>query len=763
MFTPDGRPATAPALRLVGAESPGEAPSSPAPAGLLPHAFRLHPPQPLLEPVQREAILHRLQLSRARLVVLSAAAGCGKTTVMEQWVARDPRPSAWLQIAPDDNDPLVFLTYLIETAGKVTALDPRLSRWLRLPAPPVRERILPALTASLQQAQPFLLVLDDLHLLTDDDVWAIAGLLLDALPRGAQLAVGSRKEPRLPLARLQAAGDLLQLGSRDLAFDTPETAELLRLRHIAASEPEIAALQTATEGWAAGLQLVLLAGEGRPAGDWIAEVSGHSRDIARYFTSEVLERQPPDVRSFLLRTSILERLSGDLCAAVTGDPAAGATLERLAQDNVFLSSLDGNGAAYRYHHLFAELLRDELGRRDPEEPGELHRRAAAWYERRGMTGEAIAHWLAAGDDERAAMLFCRAFMEYSAQGRFATLFRWLELFTDEQLLSSPVLTLMAGFPAFWGGAQSDSVRRWVDAALEVEIGDDPMPDGSTTMRAFQAALRASAGRKGITQARQDAQLAATAMASSQPGMRAGNASALGLYQWLAGDEAEARRTLLETVDVGSTHNVFAFLGALSCLSLMAADDGRWDEAEAYAERAAQRLEAEELALVAPLVGVPAAEARVLAHKRDPLALDRVEVVAQILDSGRLPAILALLYAAVLGEIALETGDLPAARHWAASGRQTLDSWPDAGALRPRLERLEKALERACLVEPLTPAERRLLELLPSHMSLKEIAGKLHVSRETVKTETGGLYRKLEVHSRSEAVAKARACGLLPRR
>jgi LuxR family maltose regulon positive regulatory protein len=267
----------------------------------------------------------------------------------------------------------------------------------------------------------------------------------------------------------------------------------------------------------------------------------------------------------------------------------------------------------------------------------------------------------------------------------------------------------------------------------------------------------------MTQARQDAEWATAQMASSQPGMRAGTGSALGLYQWLTGDEAEARRTLLETVDAGSAHNVFAFLGALSCLSLMAADDGRWDEAAAYAERAARRFEAEELGLVSPLAGVPLAEARVLAHKHDELAVERAQPVVELLDAGRLPAVLALLYAAVLGEMALESGDLAAARHWAASGRRTLDAWPDAGTLRPRLERLEQALERACLVEPLTPAERRLLDLLPSHMSLKEIAATLWLSRETVKSHTTTLYRKLDVHTRGEAVAKARACGLLPQR
>jgi LuxR family maltose regulon positive regulatory protein len=343
------------------------------------------------------------------------------------------------------------------------------------------------------------------------------------------------------------------------------------------------------------------------------------------------------------------------------------------------------------------------------------------------------------------------------------MFRWLDLFTAEEKLRHPAMILIAGFPAFVGGAQADAWRPLVDAALDLQVGDDPMPWGSTTMRAFQTMLRAAAARDGMTRFAEDAELAATFAAHDEPGVRAGNDSILGAAQWLSGRKAEARRTLRRAVEEGASYNLLALLGALGCLSTMAADDGDWEEAEACATRAAQRLEEEEMGLVNPLVIVPLAEARVLAHNHDPAAEERIRVVVRVMDRPGMIWWLALLTEAILGEIALEQGDFATAARWARSGKRRLEVWPDAGLLGPRLERLERALERACLVEPLTPAERRLLELLPSHMSLGEIAARLWVSRETVKTEIASLYRKLGVHSRSESVAKARDCGLLRQR
>jgi LuxR family transcriptional regulator, maltose regulon positive regulatory protein len=749
------------ALNLVrdeaAARTTDRIPAEPLAARL--HAFRLTAPYPLSASVARGGLLKRLTSTDGRLVVVSAAAGGGKTILLGQWIERDPRPAAWLQVAEDFDDPIVFLSYLTEAIGRVTPLDPRLARWLSSPAPPVRERILPTLTAGLHAAQPCLLVLDDVHLLSSEECWAILTLLLESLPKGSRLAVAGRKQPRLPLARLQTTGELLHIDTRDLAFDEEETVTLLRLRDVSASAVEVALLLARTEGWPAGLQLALLAGQGRRSSDWLQNITGRSLDIARYLTSEVLEQQDEDARSFLLATSVLERLSPSLCSAVTGDRTAGARLAALAADNVFIAALDDEGSWYRYHHLFGDLLYGELTRRDGDQVHDLHEKAAAWFEERGQTEEAIRHWLAAGNPYRAGTILCNAFNEYSAQGRMASLFRWLDLFSDDQLRQHPSLTLMAGFPAFLGG-DDEKVNHWVDAALAIRVGDDLMPDGATTMRAFQAIIRASVGRQGMTKARDDAELAVGLMDSGHPSMRAGSTSVLGALRWLTGDGDGGREALLLAIEEGSTYNLLACLGALSCLSLMEADEARWEEARMLADRAARQLEEAEVSVVAPLAFVPLARARVRAHDGDPSAIDDIAVVAEVVETGRLQTWSLLLSTVVLGELALASGDLTAAARWLSSGRGTLRRWPDAGVLPLRFDRLEMALQRACRVEPLTPAERRVLELLRSHKSLREIAAEMWVSPDTLKSHSLNVYRKLGVHSRSDAVAKALTCGLL---
>ncbi len=726
--------------------------------GLQPLSIRLRAPHSLLEPVDRMAILGTLRASPASLVLLCAAAGCGKTTILARWAEEDPRPGAWLQLAADDDDPLVLLSYLGEALKSVARVDARFTRWLRLPAAPLRERILPALCDALQEASPFLLVLDDAQLLTSDACWEIVELLLSALPPGAQLALASRAEPHLPLARLQAAGALLRLDSTDLAFDVGETATLLRLRGLEASEQIASELQAATEGWATGLQLALLAGRGRPPRDWLDDVSGRRHDIARYLMSEVLERQRPGVRSFLLQTSILDRLSGDLCRAVTGKATAGAILRRLARDNVFLASLDESDEWYRFHHLFAELLRSELAHRDEGMVRELNGRAAAWYEAHGQAEEALRHWLAAGESQRAGAIFCRAFMEYSAQGRLATLYRWLDLFSDEEILADASLTLTAGLlDAIHGHV--GTARPWISAALRLHADDGDMPDGSS-MRALQAGLRAGVARDGLTRMCEDAEDAVALAAEGEPGARAGLNSILGAARWLSGRRAEAREAFLLAAEEGSVHNLCAAFGGLSALSLIAAEEGHWDQAETYAERAKQRLAEEELGLVANLYSVPLAEERVLAHRGDPASAERVEIVTAAVERHSMAPWLTIIAVVALAEIALDRRDHQAAGRWIAAGRRTLRTWPDAGILQARLDGLERAVEQALLIEPLTPAEHRVLELLPTELSRKEIAARLGVSPETVHAHGRALYRKLEAHARGEAVARARELGLL---
>ncbi len=701
----------------------------------------------------------RLLASTAPLVVVSASAGSGKTTLLLQWAERETRPYSWLQLDVALNNPPALATSFAAALAQVAPVDPGIARWASLGAPPLRERILPSLQASLQKASPFLFVLDDAHLLSNKASWEIIEALFRAFPAGAQLVLGARTEPELPLARLKAAGRLLEIGGPDLAFSTGETAELLKLRGLDADEETAVALQEATEGWAAGISLAALACDQPCTMDWVSAIHGGQRDIARYLTAEVLERQSRSVRDFLLETSILKLLSESSCRAVTGRTDAGHLLARLHRENLFVCSLDNIGERYRYHHLFAELLQAELRRRDGVRLPELHRRAAAWSEEREDFEGAIRHWLAGREMTRAAQVICQAFFLYSSDARFETIRRWLELLTDEQIRSSADLTLIAG----WVASMTDDSprgRSWRNAALTAPMDDSPLPYGGATRHAFQSLFRASVAPDGVTVMRKDAELAVELAADSHPAWRAASRCALGAACWLSGDDPSAEKAFRRAIEEGCSSNLLAELGAMGYLSLLLANQGRWEEAESLANSAAQQLQKSESGLIGNLIAVPLARERVLAHRRAPQVEGRSAAVEVALARTYLANWLALVVTTTLAEIALDREDLASAERWTAAAMATLRTWPDAGILGARLERLQRTLGERRLTGSLTPMEQRVLAFLGSHLTSTEIAGRLFVSQNTLKTHLRSLYRKLDAHSRSEAVERARELGLL---
>lgn len=709
--------------------------------------------------VLRTAVLAELIASAASLVVLSAPAGSGKTTVLLQWIERELRPHAWLTLEAAHNDPSVLVTGLATSLGHVAPVDPRVDRWAHLAVPPLRERILPSLRASLAQAPPFVMVLDDAHLVGNKASWEIVENLLGALPAGAQMALGARTEPPLPLARLEAAGQLLQLGGDELAFSIQETVALLNLRGLKADEQAAAALQAATEGWAAGISLATLACGGSCTVDWVATIDGRQRAIARYLISEVLERQSRSVQAFLLQTSILDRLSESSCRAVSGRGDSGTLLARLCRDNVFVSPLDQKGDWYRHHHLFAELLNDELKRREGSKVGELHRRAAVWSEEHGDLEAAVRHWLAAGDVPRAGDVVCRGHFLHSSFGQVETVRRWLDFFAYEHIRGNTALALTAGWVAYMVAA-SGSDRSWIGAALAADADDSPLPYGGGTERAFQVTLRAMLAPDGVTAMRRDAELAARLAVDCHPAWRSVVDVALGAAYWLSDSPSRADRAFHRAIQEGHVHNVVTELTALGSVSLLLADQGRWEEAEAEAARARRRLEESEVGH-GPM-GLPTllAEARVSAHYGTHDLGSKIEAIETLLGRFWLPEWHLLTASVILAEVALSGGDVTRAEHWVARSASILHTWTDAGIFRQRVDRLRRALLELRQLEPLTPMEERVLELLATHLTSTEIAESLVISRNTLKTHLRSLYRKLDVHSRSEAVGRARELSLL---
>ena len=345
---------------------------------------KLRPPRPHVELVTRDALVATLLKSTEPLVLVSAPAGSGKTVTLAQWLRVERRPGVWLRLDGNDNDPLVLLRCLALALDPALGLDRELFELLQMRSPPLVERVLPGLGAAVAGAPPFVLALDDAQLVQNQEAWAHLELVLENLPEGAQLVVATRSDPPLPLGRLRARGELLEVRFEELAFDGDEALELLRLHAAgdrdvvgADARDSVPALLEATEGWATGLYLASLTARGRSPGEWLPEVRGDQRAIADYLLGEVLERQPAELQRFLLETAILDELTAPLCAAVTGRADAGAVLARLARENLFVSALDDRDERYRYHHLFADLLRSRLERLEPHRPSQLHHRAAA--------------------------------------------------------------------------------------------------------------------------------------------------------------------------------------------------------------------------------------------------------------------------------------------------------------------------------------------------------------------------------------------------
>ena len=397
----------------------------------------------------------------------------------------------------------------------------------------------------------------------------------------------------------------------------------------------------------------------------------------------------------------------------------------------------------------------------PASPTELHRSVAAWYAGEDAPDAAVHHLLAAGEAAAAGDVVAAAWPAVWSRGQTETVRRWLGAFTDRQILNHPALTLTAG----WVYTALDAGRlgeRWCEAACASPMDDSPSPDGAASLRSSQALLRATVGADGVRRMREDAELAARLEATPGTSWYADARVALGVARWLSGATQRALHPLAVGAREGSVCNPSAELAALGYLALIAADETEWDVAEEYEERATDLLTA--LGFGTHRRCLPMLLTRVKLHARTSPA----DAEAAAADVSRLlrhmvpHPWMALLADVVLGEGAIDRADVAAAGRHAASAAALLDRYPDAGILRRRTHRLLEAVDRARLAEPLTPAERRVLELLPTHLTDAQVAEQLFVSRNTVKSHVKSLYRKLEVSSRSDAVERARELGLLPR-
>jgi LuxR family maltose regulon positive regulatory protein len=436
-------------------------------------ATKLYIPPPRSKIVLRPRLIEKLNeglSSNRKLTLISAAAGFGKTTLVSEWIAAlTPSPSptgrreavrvAWLSLDEGDNDPTRFLTYLVAALQTLVAdIGSGVLAALQSPQPPPTESILTALineittlpdNPSTGSGQRFIFVLDDYHIIDSKPVDNAITFLLEYLPPQMHLVITTREDPDLPLARLRARGQLTELRAADLRFTPTEAAEFLnQAMSLQISAEDIAALEARTEGWITGLQLAALALQGslsmqaRPdTSRFIQSFTGSHRFVLDYLIEEVLQRQTEHIRSFLLQTSILNRLSGSLCDAVTGQAGSSGILETLERGNLFIVPLDDQRQWYRYHHLFAEVLLAHALEGQPSQIPLLHKRASAWYEQNNLPAEAIRHALAARDFESAARLIEKMYPAMDASFQYAAWLDWVRKLPDEVVRARPVLSV----------------------------------------------------------------------------------------------------------------------------------------------------------------------------------------------------------------------------------------------------------------------------------------------------------------------------------
>jgi LuxR family maltose regulon positive regulatory protein len=476
---------------------------------------KLHMPRARPELVSRPRLVERLDAGlwqdrefARTLTLISAPAGFGKTTLLSEWGhalgrATAPRAIAWLSLDETDSDLTRFLAYLIAALQTVRKnVGSTAMSLLQSPQPPPVETILSTLindiatgTQSDHDGYACVLVLDDYHRITAQPVHEALAFLLDHLPPRLHLAIAGRADPPLPLARLRARGQLTELRAADLRFTPDEaTAFLNDVMGLGLSTEDIATLDARTEGWIAGLQMAALSMRGRKdVTGFIRAFSGSHRFVLDYLVEEVLDQQPSLIEGFLLKTSVLERMSAPLCDVVTGGSGSQTVLTRLDRANLFLVPLDDERRWYRYHHLFADLLRSRLELTQPDIVRALHRRASEWYEQNGLITEAMSHLVAAGDVEGMAELVEGNALAMMDRSELKTLAEWLDALPDEVMRFRPWLCIAQAWVLAYVG-RFDAIEQRLQAAESARLNQDRCADSeriaghAATIRGYTTAL-----------------------------------------------------------------------------------------------------------------------------------------------------------------------------------------------------------------------------------------------------------------------------------
>ena len=693
--------------------------------------------------VERERLRTQFDTaSEARLVLVSAPAGFGKSTMLAEWLGQSGVRGAWVSLDARDNDIVRFARYLAEatarlaeSTGTATAFDaPSFDAELAL------ARLLDLVATAGDGA---VLVLDDYHLIDEPAIHGLVASLVEHLPTGARLAIATRADPPLPLARLRARGELVEIRAEDLRFTAAEADALVRSTGVELSSAEVEELTDRTEGWAAALRLAAVSLRGRPDhAELVRRFGASHRYVLDYVVEEVLAGLPAATQEFLLRTSILERLCGPLCDAVTGEPGGQERLEELERANLLIIPLDDERRWYRYHALFAEILRVRLATLQPDEVAGLHARASAWHEARGDDDEAIHHALRSGDLERTSQLVAVASGRHVNAGELRTVRGWLDALPREVVRGHAQLSASYAWCLVLAGETAGVAGRLADADRALADGRDGGPMMRPAIPTQLALLRSQlAGLEGdastaVAEARRARDLVPPGLpAEAEATLRGTAAALLGVALVRAGDDDAAAEAYQEALpDLRVAGNALAVGRTIADLAGIDIRRGDPERALRLCQAELERDSAQGTATASAPVWAAMARARA--------ELGQAEL-------GEAAARRAL-------ELATRAGDAPVARSAQATLERIGRPHPSGvGDSHPRL-----LAGPDWPVEALTAREVEVLRLVALGRSNSQVATELFVTVGTVKSHLHTISGKLGASNRVEAVARGRELGLL---
>ncbi len=713
--------------------------------------------------VQRLRLLKKLQESSAPIVLLNAPSGYGKSVLIEQWAAQDPRPFMSLILGDEHNDPAMLVASIVAVLEEIEPVPAEVGVALANPEPSIENVVLPRLGSALEQREvSFVLVLDDFERISSPQSLAGVATIISRLPPGSQVALATRTEPALPLGRMRAHRGLAELGREDLVMTKSECKELLVALDLDLSAKQLDTLVRRTEGWPAALYLAGLAlSEAPDLGRAISRFAGDDRFVVDYIRDEFLVPVSRRQLEFLRCASILDRLSGGLCDAVLERSGSATLIRDLSHSNMLLTPIDRRDEWFRFHPLFREMLRAELRRVEPEKEAELNRRASEWWAAEGDWDQAIAHAIDGGALDRAGELLWMGIPAYTARGRNATVLGWLEHLGERTIATDAALSLTASY-AYITQGDGSKTEHWAAVSAGL-LEQEEASEKKTVLSGGLALIEAALARNGVEAIADRTSLAAEMLPDESPWMSMCRLiEGVGLH--LRGLREAAHEKLVDGARRGAVGAPNVQVLCLSQLALLAIEEDDWTLAEMLASQARAQVDRSGLGDY-PMMALALAVSALVRSRTG-----RVEEAAadlrhgsRLLEQlGAFPPWYEVETWVALARTATRLDDAPSATRMLSEATRALRLTPDAIVLGEWIEQTALAIETvsASAVRDLTPAELRVLQFLPTHLSFPEIAGQVFVSPNTVKTQAQGVYRKLGVSSRREAVEEARAAGLL---